>query len=151
MPLLKGKVSARRIKRTQIGAVDRTLYLGCLMRSDACLILPVLRDDADPHLSRSARPLQPPNCPGLIVAAYAPLVFLEGELLDAGRTALFAIALTVVGTYTNVLGRPEKKYCVYTHRNCNCGRTNDKGSARAFHGHPRFPMPLPGLSDAPLK
>ena len=30
---------------------------------------------------------------GLIVAVYAPLIFLEGELLDAGWTALFAIAL----------------------------------------------------------
>ena len=30
---------------------------------------------------------------GLVVAVYAPLIFLEGELLDAGWTALFAIAL----------------------------------------------------------
>ena len=30
---------------------------------------------------------------GLIVAVYAPLIFLEGELLDAGSTALLAIAL----------------------------------------------------------
>ena len=30
---------------------------------------------------------------GLVVALYAPLVFLEGELLDAGWTALFTIAL----------------------------------------------------------
>ena len=30
---------------------------------------------------------------GIVVAVYTPLVFLEGELLDAGWTALFAIAL----------------------------------------------------------
>jgi len=30
---------------------------------------------------------------GLIVAAYVPLIFLEGELLDAGWTALLAVAL----------------------------------------------------------
>jgi Tfp pilus assembly protein PilF/4-amino-4-deoxy-L-arabinose transferase-like glycosyltransferase len=33
---------------------------------------------------------------GLIVAVYAPLIFLEGELLDAGWTALFAIGLIFV-------------------------------------------------------
>jgi hypothetical protein len=94
-------------------------------------------DDADPHLPRSARPLQPPNCPGLIVAAYAPLVFLEGELLDAGRTALFAIALTVGGTYTNILGRPENTGSTPTVTAIAAGPTT--GSARAFHGHTRFP------------
>jgi len=33
---------------------------------------------------------------GLIVALYAPLIFLEGELLDAGLTALLAVAVVLL-------------------------------------------------------